>query len=132
MDDDDSVDMILVERLALLYDVWNGLGIDPVKREDLPNVAQEHMEPLERGLDYHIPRVAFFVKEIEEGRTVSPIDLDNLWSGWWPLGIVLEDGHHRLAAAILTQTTRIPCVYSGIVDALEWLKGEGSIEDPPF
>ena len=58
------------------------------------------------------------------GEEVTPIEVDNKWSGFVPCSLVLLDGHHRLCGAILAGSAHVVVSYSGEVEALRWLKGE--------
>lgn len=135
-------DLILLSRLVLHYDPFSflfekgreGLGdgffdLDPV--EFVPNSYRSTCQ------DYDRRRIAHFTQELRRGSIIDPIELDNDipprrgGSPTWGPPIII-DGHHRACAAILTGKRRIACKYSGLVDTLEWLKGVGRADRPPF
>jgi hypothetical protein len=73
---------------------------------------------------YSLGRIRYFRDLFLQEKEVTPIDVDNKWSGFSPYSLVLLDGHHRLCGAILAGRDHVVASYSGEVEALRWLKGE--------
>lgn len=113
------VDYILTERLLELYDPWAALGVKP---EQVSTPTQDQFIPhhTNRDLDYDLGRIAFF----RDYGFEDPLELDNICESGriYPLPN-LVDGHHRLCGAALAKRERVPAIYGGRVDLLNWLKG---------
>ena len=77
---------------------------------------------------YDWRRLSFFVSEIQAGRSLPPIVLDNVCDrGHIYAQPVLCDGHHRLAAYALMKVASFPVSYSGRLDLLDWLQGDSDV-----
>lgn len=118
-------DWVLTERLTQSYNPFRPLGISAPTLEEV-----EDVEPIEYERDrteaYHLGRIAYFVREIRKGHPIDPVEVDNACFGnSISSSPILVDGHHRLAAALLLKRERVEVSYSGRVDVLEWLRGEG-------
>lgn len=71
--------------------------------------------------DWNIGRVAFFIRELESGRRIDPIEVD---SDTIYCGPVVLDGYHRLCATILAGVKTIKADFSGRMDVLDYLTGK--------
>lgn len=136
------VDSILVSRLARYYDPFSFL-FERSRAELLDGffdvtpiefIANAHRLDCK---DYDRRRIAYFVERLRRGEPIEPIELDNDIPPhrggppvWGPPIII--DGHHRACAATLVGRRRMECEYSGLKDTLDWLKGEGRADRPPF
>jgi hypothetical protein len=121
---------IRVTRLAQFCDPFGALGFQkPLTPEELQDVEPiDFLGFAERGgvkLDYDRRRIKFFIRAFENGEPVDPIEVDNEFHGSLQGYPVVTDGHHRFAAAILTQTKTLGVTYSGRLDILHWLAGTG-------
>lgn len=119
---DNPPDKIIVSRLVAAY----GVNL----REAYPLAKVEAATPQgfipdgNRGEDYDLGRVHYFLQQIRQGKTLDPISVDCRWSGWSPVHIIVTDGHHRLAAMILARKRFILAWCSGPVDGIEWMTGQ--------
>lgn len=71
--------------------------------------------------EWHIGRIVYFVNHPDK---IKPIQIDNKCCD----GIItaipfIEDGHHRFMAQIYLKFEKIPIIYAGRCDVLEYLKG---------
>lgn len=122
---DDCVDALLIARLMLFVDPFATLGIRRPHLHDLRDLSSaDHVEDTHRRQDYHLPRIAHFVRALGEGVPVNPILVDNVCAGMHFTNIPrVVDGHHRLAAHILLDRDRVPAYFSGRLDVRDWLMG---------
>lgn len=124
---------IFVERLWALYrwPEWNlpmvGVTADTLLRyrsqpEYVSDDLRTEKQPT-RAWDYG--RIRFFFEQLGRGVTLDPIEIDNHCDGGriYPEP-VLNDGHHRFAAAHLFGCTTILATYCGRVDLLRYLTGQ--------
>jgi len=76
--------------------------------------------------DWHIGRILYFVNNPDK---IDPIMLDNDCSDYdiFPIPII-TDGNHRYIAAVIRKDEFIPVHYSGLVDLLDYLKGESDVK----
>jgi hypothetical protein len=72
---------------------------------------------------YDAGRIHFLLLELRYGAELEPIEIDMQWRGLEVTGLVVTDGHHRLAAHILARKRRIPASVGGLVPMIEWLTG---------
>ncbi len=79
---------------------------------------------LDMPLSWHYGRVRFFIEELQAGRSLDPIEIDNECCGnhIFPIPTV-TDGNHRLVAANLFGTATIQATYGGRIDLLNYLTG---------
>lgn len=119
-----ATDMILVQRLAEMYNPFEVLGISPDAVAGAQEVVNHATYDL-RDTAYDLGRVAFFVRELQEGKKLDPLMLDNACDGGqiFPEPIV-QDGNHRLAAAILAKQEKVEVNYGGLTFLLNYLKGK--------
>lgn len=129
-------DLIIVSRLLKLYSWPNGFfksilsaSIDDI----LKHAPSEHMIDGTRPEEdeWHYGRVRFFVDELNAGKTLDPIVVDNRCDRGhiYPEPIVI-DGHHRLCAVKVSGVRTVPANYSGRVDLLDYLTGK--CDRPPL
>lgn len=122
----DKIDTIRVDRLLEAWDPFDALGIERdgiVPVEDCP--YQDHLGWDGRDAAYHRNRIGYFLSRLLKNEGLDPIVLDNVCS----FGVIhpepiVEDGNHRLAAAVLAGVKKIRVSYSGRVDVLRWLEGK--------
>lgn len=134
-------DRILVGRLYSAYDPFSALFGDYVPKacyspqtEPAEFITVEARWKLSiADLDqWNCGRIAFFRRALRRRKKTDPIELDNEAFRWSLGGPIVTDGHHRLCAAILEKRRHIRCSYSGLVKTLQWLKGAGRRDRPPF
>lgn len=128
MNTTDHIYKVICDRLKRVTRPFFGW----VRLEQLRSVAvQPHIEifqrPVEKDADYmdfHLGRVKFFVEEIRHGRALDPISIETRWFQSHPMNPILEDGHHRWAAAEAMGEKRILATFGGLVLQLDWLTGK--------
>ena len=131
MSDADLVDSVLVSRLYQQVDPFHVLGwiaggrprLETIMRHSpLDFVPLSVRSPFPR---YDYGRISFFVRRLRAKDSVEPIELDCFCDRHhiYPEVVVL-DGHHRFCAHLLLQKRRLPVLFSGRIDVLEWLRGE--------
>lgn len=121
-----KIDHILVARLVEMYNAWDRLGI---RRCDIARsgyICETFLdEEIElRGKRYHYGRIRYFIQKLNDGEKLEPISMDNMCGSnyIYPEPIVI-DGHHRLCAAEIANSKKIPAIYNGRIDLLNYLKG---------
>lgn len=126
------VDLILVERLRRVYwpqEIFEMYRLERVLRTQPVDFVPEDNAKRRSDL-YDLGRVHYFYKKLRGGGSVDPICVETevpfgsrLGSptSWGPP--VIDDGHHRFAAAVLARKRRIPASFGGVVEQLEWLTG---------
>lgn len=115
---------VLVKRLADWY--WLTWLADAAAVTDPDLLPIDYVHERERALvpDYDARRIRALVDELEAGTADwPPIEIDCQWFNNRPTRPVLIDGHHRLAAALITRTQRIKAECSGPVEMIDWLEG---------
>jgi hypothetical protein len=124
----DTVYNVLVKRLEEFYPLDHIANI--LGQESIPDGLDWEFGPLDtyyetmstqrESREYHQGRIQWFILN----GVPDPIEIDNHVTGRYiyPTPIV-EDGHHRLAAAIIRGDETIPAVYGGRIDLLDWLTG---------
>ena len=75
----------------------------------------KYVDPDRRRKSYHVGRIAHLMVA---GWT-DPIVVDWEWFGMQPTRMIVDDGHHRLCAAILLEDPSIMVLYSGPLDAVD-------------
>lgn len=118
-------DTILVKRLADWY--WPSWLADAAAVTDPDLLPVDYIPVHKRALvpDYDARRIRALVNELESGTADwPPIEVDCEWFNSRPARPVIIDGHHRLAAALITRTQRIKANCGGPVDMIEWLEGK--------
>jgi hypothetical protein len=119
----DRPDIILVRRLAAMYDPFRILGIT-VEEAARAKPCKSFVDVPKRTKAYHCGRVAWFANQFRLGLQVSPIDIDNACDRNQILPEpIVTDGHHRLAGAILAGSICIKASYAGRTDLLRFLQG---------
>jgi hypothetical protein len=118
----DFTSQVLVGRLTQWY------KSELVRRHPLGRVLRA--KPLEFqheicrwDAQYSAGRIHFLLRQLKHGEELDPIEIEMQWRGLEVTGLVVTDGHHRLAAYILARKRRIPANVSGIVPVNEWLTG---------
>lgn len=132
---------VIVDRLWRLYGwpeaIFPMRGMTPEKLCKYKAVS-EYVEDFNRlvsddggYLDWHYGRMRYFFEEFRAGRTVDPIEIDNVCDRGhiYPIPIVL-DGHHRLAGAYLAGARIIPATYGGLVSLRQYLTGRRKTAPP--
>ena len=132
------VDSILVSRLKRFIDPFNVLFLEEesplnmkvrqikVQYPAVSNYVAPELRWEFKKLSsqvWHIGRVRYFIDQLEAGKQLDPIDVDNACDRGFIYQPILVDGHHRFCAAILVGKRRIPVHYSGRMDTLRWLTG---------
>lgn len=113
---------IMIDRLREVYwprfmNRWTSRHVYRARpREFMPHRVQSRRR-------YDLGRVHFLLLEIQRGKRLEPIEVDNAWCGTLPVGVVVEDGHHRLAASILAGHSTILANVGGLITIREWLAG---------
>ena len=119
------MNLVLTERLVQYINPWKRLGIPRTRR--LTGRLQRYVSDDkydERGRSYHQARIRFFLGELKAGKALDPIIVDNACAGGFIYPEpVLEDGHHRFAAAILFGAKKLAVHYGGRIDLLRYLQG---------
>lgn len=122
---------VLIDRLVESLDPFWLLGWKgphPSLIEVLAYPSAPFIEKDIRGFkfdEYDWGRIAYFVREVQAGRTIEPIQIDcfcdagNIYSE-----AVMLDGCHRLAAYLLVKSPTIEVQFGGRMDYLEWLEGK--------
>lgn len=79
--------------------------------------------------DWDLGRAHWFMLKMRKGEHVDPISIEtHAWPGpisappAWS-GPIVDDGHHRLAAAVLFKRRRMLTTFSGPLVLLHWLQG---------
>ena len=95
------------------------MSVEPAGYEpDEPGGLREHSEA------WHLGRIRYFVERLNDGDHVDAILIDDPCSGGYLTGQpTVTDGHHRLAAHLLTGQHTILAGFSGKVSTLRWLRG---------
>jgi len=128
----DAVDMVLVSRLRKHADPFFVLGwpgtpptLAEIKRRKPSRYRDLSRRSFKARTHYDYGRIAYFVQQLERGAEIKPIEVDCYCEGnvIYPEAVLL-DGHHRFCAHILLRKRRIPVLFGGRVDLLEWLRGE--------
>ena len=135
-------DIILIRRLAEFYptEYWTWNNGENITIDNVVNAVHNGIQevsvlygdahkypPLEsRNKDWHIARIIYFINHPEE---IRDIKIENVWEGGNILPIpVITDGLHRFIAAKYLydcgKLTTIHCLYSGLDDVLDYLKGD--------
>ncbi len=120
---------IHIERLLEFYSPFRVLGVPPRLNREVVVRFRERLEFVpdrERrraGKRWHIGRVRFLVRRLDEGWTPDPIEIDNYCDHGHVYGPLVLDGHHRLIASIVVGKPTIKAVYSGRVDIRDYLTG---------
>lgn len=134
-----SESTVLVERLKESLDpFWllgwrteNGGRKPPPTAEDfskhLPvtTFLEHHKRPSSWFNEYDWGRIAYFIEELRQGRTLPAIEIDCLCDAGniYPEAVML-DGCHRFAAHIAAGSQTIQVAFGGRIDYLEWLEGK--------
>lgn len=123
------VEHVLVERLVSVY--WQHCFTDWTLEKVLDSVPIPDFIPdFERVVEiYDLGRVHYFLKCIQEGKELDPIDLETRvypnrggppsWGG-----VSIFDGRHRFAAAVLAKAPTILVSFGGLIEQLAWLTGK--------
>lgn len=120
---------IQIDRLLEFYDPFSALGL-PSKpdraalgrfREKATFVPDK--KRAKAGLRWHMGRVRYLARRLDEGWTPEPIDIDNYCDRGHIYGPIVLDGHHRLVASIVVGKPTIKASYSGRVDIRDYLTG---------
>lgn len=123
---EEDVYFALTERLAQHYDPFLPLGFTkwPSLGRVLRYPDRKYINMAGRDMNYHLGRLAYFVRLLKSGESLTPIEVDNRCdnSQVYPEAIIL-DGHHRFGASLLVNEPKIPISYGGCIDVLEWLIG---------
>ncbi|TXH08150.1 MAG: hypothetical protein E6R04_11310 [Spirochaetes bacterium] len=123
----DKPDTILVARLKKLYwpkDVF-GMYKLPAVLAAVPVSRFANEGSKKRTQDeYNLGRVRYFYDKFKQGKKVDPIAIDFSYIGFVPINLVLHDGHHRFAAAVLAEQERIKAFCAGPVTEIEYLTGK--------
>ncbi len=123
----DKPDTILVARLKKLYWPKDVLGMYNLRAvlASIPVSRFVNEESKTRDTDeYNLGRVHHFYNKFKEGKPVDPIAIDFSYSGFVATELVLWDGHHRFAAAVLAEQERIEAFCAGPVLEIEYLTGK--------
>ena len=131
-------DIVYAQRLFEMLPIWyedeyrwdgKSITISDVKEalrcgvdaERTPYGDTYKHPPKMQTKEYHIKRVLWFVQHPEE---IKDIEIDNLFHDRWILpSCVVVDGNHRLMAAKVLGINRIPIIYCGRLDILDYLLG---------
>lgn len=128
----DAVDRVLVSRLRKHADPFFILGwpgnpptLAEIKRQKPSRYRAVARRSFKARTRYDYGRIAYFVRQLEQGGEIEPIEIDCYCEGHhvYPEAMIL-DGCHRFCAHILLRKRRIPILFGGRVDLLEWLRGE--------
>ena len=135
-------DIVLIKRLAKFYppEYWTWNNSECITLDDIVNAVHNGIQevsspygdaykhkPLEsRNKDWHIARIIYFINHPEK---IRDIKIENVWEGGNILPIpVITDGLHSFIAAQYLydcgNLTTIHCLYSGLDDVLDYLKGD--------
>jgi len=128
----EKIDHLIVRRFVRLYSWWfddslySGKTIkDLLGYPPQPKFIREDKRPGDDDLAWHYGRVRYFYDELQEGKRLKPLMVDNVCHGHHISNEpVLVDGHHRLAAHWFARRRTFPAFYSGRVDLLEYLTGQ--------
>ena len=120
------ISQVHIVRVLEWYDPFTALDLEQGQLQDVftvPVIREPHL--LVWGQEWsaaeHLGRIRFFVEDPDQ---IDPIEIDNMWDGDRPSGLLVVDGHHRLLAAHRLGWGKISCTYGGWVDVLEYLTGE--------
>ena len=129
---------VVVSRLCAHYDCWIALQIDPVTIDAVLRIpVKPNFKPVrDRTQKWHIGRIRYFVERLAIGESLDPIDIEQEvtscgWSVIWH-GPSVEDGHHRLLAALLHGSLTVRANVGGTVKFINWLCGTGRANNPPW
>lgn len=104
--------LILLSRLRRLYwPAWCSHHLTC----PLPSPVSRYVPEPKRTQGYDAGRIRYFMDELQAGRPVDPIVIDN--------GPTVNDGHHRLVAAVRAGRQRIPAWFIGPERLGKWLSG---------
>jgi len=114
---------VLVDRLVASYPWWKSMYYaEPNAKQRLrrakpiPNFVPEGSR--DDSIGWNFGRVKHFAKMLKSRQPVTSIRIE----GDFPYAFV-EDGHHRLAAHVLTGKRTIRARYDGDETMLEFLRG---------
>lgn len=123
------IDHILVARLLQFYDPFYLLFDRRPALDTFEHVPVQRY-PWAGGIyrtpsrQWHLGRVRFFLDAFRAGQDCDPLDIDNHCDHGYIYGPIVDDGHHRLCAAVLARRERVPVFYSGRLDTLRFLTGQ--------
>lgn len=83
------------------------------------------IEEGERGPGYAARRIQYFIKQIQGGSPLEPIELAGYASSSGD-SLQLLQGYHRLVASAFVGERSIEALYQGPTPVLAWLRGEPS------
>lgn len=116
---------ILTHRLRSLY--WPDWMTEWTHASVMAAAPQPYRPGDQRDDAYDLGRVRFFVDQLRAGEEIDPIIIETSWLPGptpIPLGMFIDDGHHRFAAAVLLRRRRIPASCGGLLELIKWLTGE--------
>lgn len=119
---------ILVSRLCRMYPAQSILEAFEIPQD---MIWVETVKPLNsyrsksRGPKYHQRRIRHFVDQLRSGKDLEPIEVENESSANQRYSPFVSDGHHRLVAYVYAKRRRVPCLYKGRQDLLDYLLGLG-------
>lgn len=102
---------VLVRNIRDNWDMWPAMKIYqlPIKElrkyDPIETFVDEDFRPNRRS--WHIGRVRFFYEELMAGRMLDSIKI------WGTNKLIISDGYHRVAAAILAHSYMIHAHYVG-------------------
>ncbi len=109
-------DIRYVRTVSDYVQPWNRPGNRP---DTKPEVLRQ----------WDLGRVRFFVEELRHGRKLDPIHIETTVHGsisspaiWG--NPIIEDGHHRAAAAVALGEQYIRVSFGGLISQRDWLTGK--------
>ena len=120
-----DISTIFINRLLKIYNPWYPLDLDHEIDFSKIRLVRNYREI--RSKSYSLGRIKYLIRKIKTDCWVpDAIEIDNIWSGGCPCGVIIIDGHHRVIAAFLAGLKTIECTYSGDLDILNWMTGRVS------
>ena len=121
----DSAQAVLTRRLRSAYwpELIQKIEFD-IKSATLKPVGYVSDKDRVHVLHYDVRRVLRLMNEFRAGKPWEPIQIDCRWHNSNPTCVVILDGHHRFAAAVLLKERAIAAECGGPVDMINWLSGK--------
>jgi len=132
-----EVELLLMERLQEYISTpfyWNSIEIYLQDIENYIHHTKHKLHNFDRCDVYmdvwnkrdHIKRILYFIDYPEK---IDAIHINNRCadSKIYPVPFI-EDGQHRFLASAYRKEKYIPVIYNGLIDLLEYLKGDSDIK----
>lgn len=86
------------------------------------------MNPIVKSKDWHLGRIKFLFNHLD---SIDPIIIHSRYVDYMSVPFpVIEDGHHRLLAMMVSDKDWFTCDYTGMQSLLDYLNG--TVDEVPF